>query len=154
MVILTQANGVPIERTGWRDKEISLRHRKWGVSCPAVDLDFLLVEFGLALPVALVEYKHFEARWPDVRHPTYRALRNLADHYSPDPLPFLVAFYWPDCWAFRILPQNDAARERYTEEQWMTEREFVSSLYACRNLTVEHRLLAGLSDRLPAGARK
>lgn len=30
------------ERTGWRDEEISARHRIWGVNCPAVDLDFLM----------------------------------------------------------------------------------------------------------------
>ena len=32
------------ERTGWRDEEISRRHRLWGVSCAATDIDFLLVE--------------------------------------------------------------------------------------------------------------
>ncbi len=32
------------ERTGWRDEKISQRHREWGYNCPAVDLDFEVVD--------------------------------------------------------------------------------------------------------------
>ena len=35
---------VPRERTGWRDEEISRRHRLYGVSCPMIDIDFLVSE--------------------------------------------------------------------------------------------------------------
>lgn len=45
------------ERTGWRDLALSERHGKWGYNCPAVDIDFLLVEYDNQQPVALVEYK-------------------------------------------------------------------------------------------------
>ncbi len=45
------------ERTGWRDREISQRQRRWGFHCAAVDLDFVLVEYCVAAPVAIVEYK-------------------------------------------------------------------------------------------------
>ena len=38
------------EWSGWRDQELSRRHQRWGFACPAVDLDFVLVEFGLAAP--------------------------------------------------------------------------------------------------------
>ncbi len=147
-MILKDANGVALERTGWRDQAISQRHRKWGVSCPAVDLDFLLVEYNLGAPIALVEYKHERAYLPDPRHATYRALRNLCDHYSPDPLPFLVAFYWPDCWAFRVHPMNDTAREGYAEEECMTEREYVARLYGLRKLAITRQVLSTLNDRL------
>ena len=71
------------ERTGWRDARISARHRLWGFNCPSVDLDFLLVEYHLGKPVGLVEYKHYQAQEPNVIHPTYRALIDLADHYQP-----------------------------------------------------------------------
>lgn len=33
------------ERTGWRDENLSRRHREWGFHCPAVDLGFLLIEY-------------------------------------------------------------------------------------------------------------
>ena len=46
------------ERTGWRDEKISLRHRMWGFDCPAVDVDFVMVEFDRARVVAIVEYKN------------------------------------------------------------------------------------------------
>jgi hypothetical protein len=47
---------IPPERNGWRDLEMSLRHKLWGFHCPAVDIDFLMVEYnrgqarGLYLP--------------------------------------------------------------------------------------------------------
>lgn len=46
------------ERSGWRDMELSGRHRIWGFNCPAVDLDFLMVEYNLGIAIAVVEYKH------------------------------------------------------------------------------------------------
>lgn len=45
------------ERAGWRDLALSKRHREWGFHCPAVDIDFLMVEYSKKTPVALVEYK-------------------------------------------------------------------------------------------------
>src|SRR5262245_54940974 len=95
------ADGVRKERTGWRDAEISQRHRMWGFNCPAVDLDFLMVEYNIGKPVGLVEYKHYCAAFPNVQHATYRALAELADVAM---LPFVIAFYWPAIWAFVVHP--------------------------------------------------
>ena len=53
-------DGVRQERTNWRDQELSARHRTWGFNCPAVDLDFLMVEYNIGKPVGLIEYKHFK----------------------------------------------------------------------------------------------
>jgi hypothetical protein len=47
------------ERTEWRDLELSKRHREWGLNCPAVDIDFLMVEYYYGKPVALIDYKRF-----------------------------------------------------------------------------------------------
>ena len=44
------------ERTGWRDEGISRRHRLWGVTCAATDIDFLLVEQNYNTPRAIVEW--------------------------------------------------------------------------------------------------
>lgn len=128
------------ERTGWRDRDLSARHRRWGFNCPAVDLDFLMVEYNLGEPAAIVEYKHHRAAMPDFRHPTYRAIQNLADRQPP--LPFMVAFYWPGAWAFEIHPLNDQAMSLYGPESCeLTEREFVTSLYRARSWVVEESVL-------------
>lgn len=97
------------ERSGWRDQAISERHRMWGVHCTAVDLDLVLVEYHLARPVALVEYKHYRAKF-EPGHANYRALRDLADRAG---LPFVVAFYWPDTWSIRVHPMNDPALRHF-----------------------------------------
>ena len=44
------------ERTGWRDEALSKRHRDWGWDCPAIDIDFLMIEYDKGKSVALVEY--------------------------------------------------------------------------------------------------
>ena len=61
----------------------------------------------------------------------------------------LIAFYWPDLWAFRIRPLNGLARAWFGEDEVVSEREFVSRLYAIRSLAVSASLLRQLSDALP-----
>lgn len=142
-------DGTRLERTGWRDAAISSRHREWGFNCPAVDLDFLVAEYNIGKPVALVEYKHHGAKTPVYDHPTYRALADLADNYAPNPLPFIVAFYWPDVWAFRITPVNAVARSFFENGLLLTEREYVRVLYRLRRLTLSRELEAMLNNILP-----
>ena len=131
------------ERTNWRDMELSSRHRQWGFNCPGVDLDFLMVEYNLGVPVALVEYKRCTAKAPDTTHPTYRALADLANNYGFDGLPFLIARYWPETWAFRVTPLNDRATEFYETRSGLdrSEREFVADLYEMRTITVDERVI-------------
>lgn len=137
------------ERTGWRDESISQRHRIWGFNCPAVDLDFLVAEYHIGKPVGLIEYKHFMAQVPNVLHPTYRALTALADGYKDGGLPFLIAFYWPDIWAFRITPVNDYAKEHFSAEENLSELEYVKRLYRLRSLTLTEYLVKRLRTELP-----
>jgi len=47
------------ERTQWRDQKLSERHRAWGFNCPAIDIDFLMVEFHTGKPVAIIDYKRY-----------------------------------------------------------------------------------------------
>ena len=49
------------ERTGWRDQALSERHRAWGWDCPALDMDFVMIEYDNGKATALVEYKHEQA---------------------------------------------------------------------------------------------
>lgn len=144
------ADGTRQERTGWRDESISNRHRQWGFNCPAVDLDFLVVEYNFGKPVALIEYKNYRARKPALDHATYRALSALADGYTENPLPFIVAFYWPDIWAFKITPVNQSAKLSFADGEMLTEYDFVRRLYRLRRLTIAAELEGRLSRVLPS----
>jgi hypothetical protein len=141
--------GVRVERTGWRDMEISNRHREWGFDCPAVDMDFLVVEYNLGKPVALIEYKHFKAREPNYQHATYRALAELANQHQAGSLPLLVAFYWPDLWAFKTRPLNKPAAAVFAINEILCERDYVARLYAMRNKVLTQTLEGKLNTSLP-----
>lgn len=142
-------DGVRPERTGWRDESLSRRHRDWGFNCPAVDLDFLMVEYNLGKAVCIVEYKHARARMPDLRHPTYRALADLADGYRGKGLPFMLAFYWPGIWAFRVTPVNALAKEWFEGACELTEAEYVGRLYAMRQNKIQVEVLGRLNVERP-----
>ena len=137
------------ERTGWRDEAISRRHREWGFNCPAVDLDFLVAEYNIGKPVGLIEYKHYKAQIPNLLHPTYRALTALADGYKDGGLPFLIAFYWPDLWAFRVIPVNECAKKHFDMDEDLSETDFVRRLYRLRSLTLTAHLMKVLNTELP-----
>lgn len=148
-----RAGTVRAERTEWRDLDLSKRHRAWGFNCPAVDLDFLMVEYNLGKAVVIVEYKHFRASMPNVQHPTYRALADLADNYSGinGGLPFIVVFYWPDSWAMRVYPINGKAKLLLHQVACrdMSEREYVTMLYQIRALAIEQSVLRTLHTEMP-----
>lgn len=148
------ADGTRKERTGWRDEEISTRHRMWGFNCPAVDLDFVLVEYNVGLPVALIEYKRFTAPMPNFQHPTHRALSDLATHYKMTGLPYACAFYWPETWAMRVYPVNDIAK-RFFEVPYedFDESSYVIRLYQMRNLVIEDGVLPQLNTAAPPKSR-
>lgn len=140
-------DGVRQERSGWRDLSLSDRHRKWGYDCPAVDIDFLMVEFNQGRPAALVEYKHQRAMIPNLNSPTYRALQVMADAAN---VPMLLVFYNNGPWWFRVTPVNDIARKSYSPNQIMSEREYVVSLYKLRNITPSVFTLRSLETWKPA----
>lgn len=122
------------ERSGWRDAALSQRHGAWGFNCPAVDLDFVMMEYNHGKPCALVEYKHVRAKPFDPRHATYRALIALADGYAAGPLPCFVAVYDPTDWSFVVTPLNDRARRHYQHcaGDVLSEQRFVRSLHLLR----------------------
>lgn len=124
-----EAKKVREERSGWRDLTLSQRHREWGWDCPAVDLDFLLLEYDKGKASALVEYKHEDAAPVRMVHPTMRALQDLSDRAG---LPALVVRYADDFSLFRVTPLNELAREWVSERTTMTEQEYVALLYRIR----------------------
>lgn len=135
-----------MERSGWRDLELSQRHRLWGRGCHMVDLDFVGLENDFGEPSALVEYKAFglNGSRPNLDADiNLRALRSLADGVQ---IPFLVAHYRSNPWLFRVFRGNDYAAELYPEDGYFTERAFVQSLYSQRGRPVDRSVLDGLDD--------
>jgi len=118
-----------IERTGWRDLGLSERHRRWGWNCPAVDLDFLFLEYDRGQPVALIEYKHENAAPQYASHPTYQALINLGTRAN---VPVFAARYKSDFSKWTLIPLNGVAKTIQATRICLTEREFVTFLYLLR----------------------
>ena len=139
-------DGTRLERTGWRDQAISLRHRLYGFDCPCIDIDFLLVEYHIAEPVALVEYKHHQAKFPNLQQASYIALKRLAERAT---LPFLLAFYWPDTWAFRVYPLNSLAQQYFQHAENLTEYEYVARLHRLRRIVLSHEMEKRLNHIKP-----
>lgn len=121
------------ERTGWRDQRISQRHRSWGYDCPALDLDFLMVEYDAGKASALVEYKHESAAPIRGGHPSVRALIDLADRAG---LPAFIVRYTDDFAWWYVTPLNDPARALHPKEGFLTEEQWVDLLYRCRGRTM------------------
>jgi len=117
------------ERTHWRDARISARHRAWGWDCPAVDIDFLLLEYDGGKAMALVEYKHEHAPELRLAHPSVRAVVNLADRAG---LPAFVVRYADDFSWWFATPLNGRARTLLPEARHLTEEEWVALLYRSR----------------------
>ena len=117
------------ERTGWRDLTLSTRHRRWGWDCPAVDLDFLFLEYDKGRAVALVEYKHKRAMPQFATHPTYQAMIDLGNRAG---IPVFACRYDDDFVDWGIVPLNAKATEFLPERSVMSEVEWVTFLYRLR----------------------
>ncbi len=126
------------ERTGWRDEAMSNRHRDWGFHCPAVDIDFLMVEYDTGRPVALVEYKQEQARMQDRRHANYKALVCLGNDAG---IAVFACRYAEDFTVWRVVPLNLKAREYVSEPTLMTEEEWVTTLYRMRGRPIDPKLV-------------
>ena len=121
------------ERTGWRDERISKRHKEWGWDCPAVDLDFLMIEYDGGKAKALVEYKHEDAQVVRLGHPSVRALVDLAERAC---LPAFIVRYADDFTWWYPTPLNKRACVLFPEARAITEAEWVELLYQCRGRTL------------------
>lgn len=132
------------EATGWRDLSLSQRHRTWGYHCPAVDIDFLLIEYDKAEPIALVEYKRINSTVMPYTHPCYLALIKLANRAG---IPFFDVRYDKEFTKWVVRPLNILAHQKIQEEDLatgeveMTEREYVSLLYRLRGREMPQNLL-------------
>ena len=133
------------ERSGWRDLALSERHRRWGWDCPAVDLDFLFLEYDKGQPVAIVEYKHEKAAPQYASHPTYQAMINLGTRAG---VPVFAARYTEDFSSWTVVPLNEFAKNRLPQRVILNERDWVTFLYELRGYTPPDQLFDGASIRI------
>lgn len=119
------------ERTGWRDEALSRRHREWGYNCPAVDLDFVMVEYDQSEPVALIEYKHENAQTLVPGHPSLVAIRRLADKAG---IYAFVVRYGEDLDWYKVRALNFKARAVVPDMggKLLSEQEYVAFLHYVR----------------------
>lgn len=138
-------DGVKPEKTGWRDQNLSQRHRIWGWDCPAVDIDFLMIEYDKGIPKAIVEYKNENADFPHPDHPSMKAIKNIADAAK---IPFVVCRYQRDFSFFFVRSYNTYA-EKALPFVWccFDEIGWVKCLYSFREMDIPKHIL----DRLNGG---
>ncbi|MCL2745446.1 MAG: hypothetical protein FWE67_16520 [Planctomycetaceae bacterium] len=125
------------ERTGWRDEGISRRRRMWGWDCPAVDIDFLALEYDTGKPVALIEYKNEHAQPIRLGHPSARALKTLADSAG---LPLFFVRCTDDFSRYYLTPANEKAKQLFAAPDWLSEKKWIEFLYRCRGREVPDEL--------------
>lgn len=130
------------ERTGWRDEGLSRRHRRWGWDCPAVDLDFLFLEYDHGQASAIVEYKNEHAAPQYASHPTYQAMIDLGDRAG---IPVIACRYAEDFSEWKVVPLNTKAKEMIPNRVTLTEREWVELLYKIRGYEVPPGVLEGIN---------
>jgi hypothetical protein len=128
------------ERTGWRDERISRRHREWGFDCPALDIDFLLLEYDRGRAAAIVEYKHEGSPALRLAHPSVRAVADLADRAG---VPAFIVRYADDFSWWYPTPLNEQARRLCPQPARLNEEGWMRLLYRCRG----RELPAHLSGR-------
>ena len=132
------------ERHGKRDNIISEKHRRWGYNVPAVDIDFLLIEYDRAKAQAVIEYRHANGH---IRQDTsIKAITDLANRAG---LPFFIVQYryatddgtlWKEATIdtpafFRITTCNQRAEELWFTQDvdtWLTEDEYIVWLHKIR----------------------
>jgi len=136
------------ERSAWRDRDLSERHRLWGYDAPACDVDYL--EYDFCKGVAICEWKHQYANPHSTNEPSIRAQRDLADRAG---LSFFVIRRAFDMSWFDITPENDIARNKIkfanvnpVQFRINGEIEFVQFLYWLRNRVAPDHVLKMLAE--------
>lgn len=130
------------ERTGWRDEALSQRHRTWGWDCPAVDLDFLFLEYDRGKASAIVEYKNEHAAPQYASHPSYQAMIDLGNKAG---IPVIACRYADDFKWWRVTPLNGIAK-KFTPSGTteLDEKGWVKLLYKIRGYDVPLSVLDGM----------
>lgn len=120
------------EHLGWRDETISAWHRELGYDMPAVDIDFLLIEYDERKPKALIDYKHENARKVSLKSANVAALAWVVNRCA---LPYFIVRYAADLSWFNVVPVNSHARSFVEIRTLMTKASFEKLLGDLRQVT-------------------
>jgi hypothetical protein len=136
------------ERHNKRDAILSLKHRSWGFNVPAVDIDFLMIEYDQSIPKALIEYRHINGA---IRvDASIKAIIALADAAN---IPFFVVQYsyatddgtlWKEATVdtparFRIICMNPLAEKHWftwDDNDWLDEQAYRKWLHEIRGRSI------------------
>jgi hypothetical protein len=157
-MVLKDDRPVRAERTGWRDWRISLRHKCWGFDCPAVDIDFPMIEYDRGRCMAFVEYKHecsaMLSKEEIEKNRSFQAMTHLGNQAQ---VPVLLVKYANDFSWFRVFPLNYVAKFFIPKCAEMGEREYVELLYKMRHSTAPRETLDSIEvtwEKLLAAYRR
>lgn len=132
------------ERTEWANRAISVRHRLWGV-LPALDVDFLLIEYNRSEARALIEYKSVFAQPQYPSHPSYIVLSKIGDAAK---LPVFVVRFSPDFANWIVTSINSVAKRMFPNKQEFSEKQYVSWLYHLRGTQAPKEVLDNLNSAI------
>ena len=113
--------------------------QEMGWDCPAVDLDFLFLEYDHGNPIAIVEYKNEHARPQRASHPTYQAMIKLGTRAG---VPVIAARYASDFSWWKIVALNRLAQKWIPKRVQVTQKEWVELLYKLRGYEMPKKLFA------------
>lgn len=123
---------------------LSDRHRQWGFDTPMVNVDFLCVRYDGEVPVAIIEYKHFEAEFQEDSN--LRALQKLYVR-QPDGsyirCPLFVVSWQED---FRAWQITDGYSVEKVVAWFPSEPQYVQWLYSLAGRTVPEKVVARLEQ--------
>lgn len=123
----------------------SYRHRLWGYHVPAMDIDFLMIEYDRAKVVALVDYKHEAAAAVDFKSHNWRAIIDLGDRAG---VPVFCVYYAGDFSWWSVSAANVLAGDWVSGEVRLTEAEYIRLMYRIRRRIVPPSPFDGTSELL------
>lgn len=138
------------ERTHWRDQSLSERHRLWGYNAPAVDIDFLLIEYDSDQPRACIEYKAVHGQRIQTETSALRAVTALCNSAG---IPFFLVAYHPTLFWVWIKAMNVRAQPYIPTARYLSEVQFVTLLYRLRNRVVPQSILSRCNTVRPMGGQ-
>lgn len=137
-------------RTTYTGREIADRHRQYGRSVYALDLDLIEIDDDRD-PVLFVEHKHCDAA------PISDFQADVIGRVAGD-VAAVVVRYWPGTWTRFVTPLNPPAETHIPPSGWLcTERAYVDFLYELRGRyddPLPSDLMDTIDDRAEAYVRR
>ena len=109
------------ERTEWRDKDYSKRHREWSPELTMTDVDALEFNCRTNEPVALIELKKDTAVWNDPKEPSNLAQIALAERAG---VPMFGVRYSHDLSWYYVAALSSHAKRLLPDRIRITEKAY------------------------------